>query len=179
MHRKHDPLCVGTLSRDKHIRTFPFVTWMPPGSTSGKVRYRLLQCGASLGRRPHCRSQGCRLLSQAGGRILFQMGGQGNAAEVFHVLQELMSKPQWKRYFKAFVAPYHFYGPKQYEDWLPQCGFSATRIELMPRICNIADQKASSAGSVQHGFLSQTTARETPRTLPETGGQTIISPYTP
>ncbi|MCX5811815.1 MAG: methyltransferase domain-containing protein [Proteobacteria bacterium] len=66
-----------------------------------------------------------------GGKILFQMGGRGNAAEVFSAIREIIQRPQWKLYFEVFAAPYHFYGPEDYEDWLLESGFSSARVELI------------------------------------------------
>jgi trans-aconitate 2-methyltransferase len=68
-----------------------------------------------------------------GGKVLFQMGGCGNAAEVFGTIRETIKRPQWQRYFEAFTPPYHFYGPKDYEAWLLASGFRPARVELIPK----------------------------------------------
>jgi trans-aconitate 2-methyltransferase len=68
-----------------------------------------------------------------GGHILFQMGGQGNAAEIEAAFRRRMSAPRYHKYFTEFTIPYHFYGPESYQDWLPQAGFTARRIELIPK----------------------------------------------
>jgi trans-aconitate methyltransferase len=70
---------------------------------------------------------------KSGGKILFQMGGHGNAAEVFNAIQEIIERPGWKQYFEVFVPPYYFYKPEDYETWLPECGFSSARVELIPK----------------------------------------------
>lgn len=67
------------------------------------------------------------------GRILFQMGGRGNAKEVSRIVQEVTGRPQWQRYFDGFTFPYHFYGPEDYEQWLAQSGFCPRRVELIPK----------------------------------------------
>jgi trans-aconitate 2-methyltransferase len=71
---------------------------------------------------------------KAGGKILFQMGGRGNAAEVLSVMQQVLQRSHWRRYYESFVSPYHFYGPAEYTVWLAQYGFQIARIELIPKI---------------------------------------------
>lgn len=68
-----------------------------------------------------------------GGRILLQMGGQGNAAEIEAAFQRRMAQPSYRDHFLDFKTPYRFYGPQSYRDWLPDAGFSARRIELIPK----------------------------------------------
>jgi len=68
-----------------------------------------------------------------GGRILFQMGGHGNAAVILRVVGGLTSEPRWRGYFAGFVSPYHFHGPDQYRGWLSESGLEAVRAELIPK----------------------------------------------
>ncbi len=68
-----------------------------------------------------------------GGRILLQMGGRGNARDVFAALQQVITVPPRQPYFAGFTDPYSFYGPDDYEVWLIQEGFRADRIELIPK----------------------------------------------
>ena len=68
-----------------------------------------------------------------GGKILFQMGGKGNAQELLSIINEIINTPQWKNYFTNFVSPYSFYGIEDYEVWFPENGFKAKRIELIPK----------------------------------------------
>jgi trans-aconitate 2-methyltransferase len=68
-----------------------------------------------------------------GGRLLFQMGGHGNAAEVRAVVDELVARPLWCDFFAGFASPYHFYGPDEYEVWLPRAGFRVARAELVAK----------------------------------------------
>ncbi len=63
----------------------------------------------------------------------FQMGGRGNAAEVFTVMQHIVQQPRWQRYYEDFTPPYHFHGPEDYERWLSESGFRPLRIELIPK----------------------------------------------
>lgn len=68
-----------------------------------------------------------------GGRILFQMGGRGNASEVQRVVDEVRSRPAYRDRFQGFVAPYHFHDVDEYMRWLPEAGFRPRRVELLPR----------------------------------------------
>jgi trans-aconitate 2-methyltransferase len=77
--------------------------------------------------------RGVRSCLKSGGRILFQMGGRGNAAEVSEVIGEIIKRQKWWPYFKGFIPPYHFYGPEEYRTWLPEAGFLSVRTELTPK----------------------------------------------
>lgn len=68
-----------------------------------------------------------------GGKILFQMGGRGNAGDVFKAIEAVTQQPQWRPYFKSFTSPYYFYGPQEYETWLAENGFRLQRAELIPK----------------------------------------------
>jgi len=67
------------------------------------------------------------------GKILFQMGGRGNASDIVSVITEVMNLPKWQNYFQDFSFPYSFYGIEEYETWLPENGFKPIRIELIPK----------------------------------------------
>ncbi|MEX0870769.1 MAG: hypothetical protein WDZ65_03060, partial [Aquisalimonadaceae bacterium] len=67
------------------------------------------------------------------GRVLFQMGGRGNAAGILDAMQTVMNAPRWRQYFQGFTQPYHFYGPEDYATWLPEAGFCPVRAELIPK----------------------------------------------
>lgn len=77
--------------------------------------------------------RGVRGCLKPGGRLLFQMGGRGNVAELFRVVGELTGSSSWRRYFDGFTPPYYFYGPEEYEAWLGQCGFRPGHVELFPK----------------------------------------------
>ena len=68
-----------------------------------------------------------------GGRVLLQMGGKGNAAEIVEVLSELQTKKKWHTYFNGFDFPFYFPGKNEYEALLLDCGFTLNRIELIPK----------------------------------------------
>lgn len=82
---------------------------------------------------------GVRRVLKPGGRLLFQMGGDGNAAALFEVLEAVISTPVWRGYFTGFVPPYHFYAVTDYEKWLPENGFEPVRIELIPKMMRHCD----------------------------------------
>lgn len=70
---------------------------------------------------------------KSGGKILFQMGGRGNAADVFAAIEKVWRHPQWQEYYNGFNTPYHFYAPEEYEGWLSESGFRPVRVELVPK----------------------------------------------
>ena len=69
---------------------------------------------------------------KSGGRLLFQMGGRGNAAQVLETLEALI-KHKWAGYFAGFTFPYGFYGPQTYSQWLAEAGLKAVRVELIAK----------------------------------------------
>ena len=68
-----------------------------------------------------------------GGRVLFQMGGRGNAASVVQVLASLLSREEWGRYFHDFTVPYRFCAPEEYTQWLKEAGLEPIRVELVTK----------------------------------------------
>jgi trans-aconitate 2-methyltransferase len=68
-----------------------------------------------------------------GGKVLLQMGGRGNAADVVAVLDKLPQALEWRDYFEGFSFPYGFYGPDEYQEWLRKAGLQARRVELIPK----------------------------------------------
>ncbi|MCP3933460.1 MAG: methyltransferase domain-containing protein [Bacteroidetes bacterium] len=67
------------------------------------------------------------------GKILFQMGGDGNATDIQAVIDDLISSAPWKKFFTEFVVPYRFCKVEDYEHWLVETGYKAQRIELIPK----------------------------------------------
>ena len=70
---------------------------------------------------------------EPGGRILFQMGGSGNASRVVEVLAAMLAREEWGGYFRDFSLPYRFCAPGEYEGWLRQAGLTPLRVELVPK----------------------------------------------
>lgn len=77
--------------------------------------------------------RGVHACLRPGGKILFQMGGHGNAHDLLELIHEFIKQPGWKDYYKGFTTPWHFYGPEEYEEWLTNSGFSVKRVELIPK----------------------------------------------
>ena len=86
--------------------------------------------------------RGVRGCLRPGGRLLFQMGGRGNVAEVHVVVEDVVARPRWRGSFSGFASPYHFAGPEDYEAWLPRAGFRVRRAELIPKVMRHADREA-------------------------------------
>ena len=68
-----------------------------------------------------------------GGRILFQMGGKGNANGFRSVLDETLARSEWRTYFRGFSPPYRFPGTGEYTTLLEGVGFGIKRVELIPK----------------------------------------------
>jgi trans-aconitate 2-methyltransferase len=66
-------------------------------------------------------------------KILFQMGGKGNAQDIVDTLDNEISSKKWNEYFTGFEFPFYFYNIGDYEKWLPATGYKAVRIELIPK----------------------------------------------
>ena len=77
-----------------------------------------------------------------GGRILLQMGGRGNAAQVVAAMDKVCSLPPWRDYFTDFQFPYSFYGMEEYAKWLPEAGLTPVRVELIPKDMAHIDRSA-------------------------------------
>jgi len=92
-----------------------------------------------------------------GGRLLFQMGGRGNAREILRQLDQLAREPPWETWLANLPVPYGFYGPEEYRDWLGEAGLEARRVELIPKLMR---QKGAEglAGWVRTTWLPYTQA---------------------
>lgn len=71
---------------------------------------------------------------RVGGRIFLQMGGKGNAEELFIAIEPLINSGNWRKYFINFNFPWGFYDDLDYKKWLIETGFSIKRVELIPKI---------------------------------------------
>lgn len=69
-----------------------------------------------------------------GGKVLLQMGGKGNGAEIIRAADEVTKSKKWEKYFTDFSPPYAFYGPKQYRRWLEKVGLQSVRTEMIPKM---------------------------------------------
>ncbi|MFA5236396.1 MAG: methyltransferase domain-containing protein [Methanoregula sp.] len=68
-----------------------------------------------------------------GGRMIVQMGGKDNAAQVRAALDTLLAEPGWSRYFDDFSFRYGFFSPSEYRPWLETAGLLPVRVELIPK----------------------------------------------
>lgn len=68
-----------------------------------------------------------------GGKILLQMGGEGNARKILSVLEEVQDDKEWLSYFEGFGFPYGFLGVDEYRELLNGAGFRIKRVELIPK----------------------------------------------
>lgn len=67
------------------------------------------------------------------GRILFQMGGEGNAQDIIATVDKLIKDKEWRIYFNNFSFPYTFCSPDEYSQLLTDAGLSPKRLELIPK----------------------------------------------
>lgn len=98
---------------------------------------------------------------RSGGRLLFQMGGKGNADAIIGVLNEVMHRPAWGSFFRDFAFPYTFYGPDDYLCLLAEADLQACRVELITR-----DMQQAGEGGLA-GWLRTTWLPYTARVPPE------------
>jgi len=77
--------------------------------------------------------QGIQKSLKPTGKLLIQMGGKGNAANILKIIEKILIHEKWSKYFVDFDFPYGFYGPVEYKRWLEQAGFKIQRIELIPK----------------------------------------------
>ncbi len=67
------------------------------------------------------------------GRILFQMGGKGNARDILDAVEEFKKDVKWRKYFNDFSFSYSFCSPEEYEELLNKAGLVPKRLELIPK----------------------------------------------
>ena len=77
--------------------------------------------------------RGVQRALRPGGRLVFEMGGAGNAAGIIVVLNRVIDSHPWQDYFDCFNFPYYFASPQEYAHWLPQAGLKLARAELVEK----------------------------------------------
>lgn len=68
-----------------------------------------------------------------GGRLVFSMGGRGTAAVVYRAIGELEQTSPWARFLTGVRSPHYFFGPENYNEWLPRAGLKPLRVVLTPK----------------------------------------------
>jgi trans-aconitate 2-methyltransferase len=99
--------------------------------------------------------QGVHRSLKNGGRLLFQMGGKGNAQGILAVLDELLLEQRWRKFFGGFTFPYGFYAPAQYDVWLREAHLKPERAELLRKDMQLQG-KEGIAGWVRTTWLPYT-----------------------
>lgn len=80
--------------------------------------------------------KGIERVLKPSGKVLLQMGGKGNANDVIEIMNEIIRKEKWKKYFLDFSFPYGFYDVDDYKNFLKQTCLKAIRIELIAKEMN-------------------------------------------
>ncbi|HBA84541.1 MAG TPA: SAM-dependent methyltransferase [Verrucomicrobia bacterium] len=108
------------------------------------------------------------------GKLLFQMGGKGNAAEIVNAQNAVFSCDPWRPYFEGFAFPYGFYGPEEYRPWLLDVGLKPERIEIFPKDMTQAGREGL-AGWVRTTWLPYT--ERLPEELRESFVYAVVDAY--
>jgi trans-aconitate 2-methyltransferase len=69
----------------------------------------------------------------AGGQVIAQMGGKGNASGILKVLDTMINGEKWADYFSGFSVPYTFHDNQEYKMLLESAGLTVKRIELITK----------------------------------------------
>jgi len=73
------------------------------------------------------------------GKIVFQMGGYGNAAMIFQALET--TKQKYSQYFRDFSSPYTFHTDRYYDALLEKYGFVNKKVALIKKDMIHQDRK--------------------------------------
>jgi trans-aconitate methyltransferase len=77
--------------------------------------------------------RGAAACLRRGGRLVVSCGGKGNAQDVFNALRPELRLQRWRKYFRRLEAPYFFYSPEEYLEWLPRYDFATADVQLASR----------------------------------------------
>ncbi|MGF7119117.1 class I SAM-dependent methyltransferase [Methanobacterium oryzae] len=89
------------------------------------------------------------------GKILFQMGGKGNAESILKIADEMINDGKWEKYFEYFEFPYGFYSAEEYKEWLQKVGFNKIRVQLISKDMEKNDE-SEMAGWIRTTWLPYT-----------------------
>ena len=76
---------------------------------------------------------GIRRALKPGGLALLQMGGRGNAADLFALAADLRREAPFAPHFASFTFPWGFYGAAEYRPWVIAAGLEPVRVEIIPK----------------------------------------------
>ncbi len=76
---------------------------------------------------------GVRRALRPGGRLLFQMGGRGNVADVLEAIACVTARPRWRDYFAGMPPGYFFYHPDDYRRWTAEAGLRLMDARLVEK----------------------------------------------
>jgi trans-aconitate 2-methyltransferase len=76
---------------------------------------------------------GVNLSLKAGGRLLFQMAGKGNAKDILSIIDKLAAVKPWSKYLAGMQFPYGFFSTEEYEKFLNEAGLTPIHLALFPR----------------------------------------------
>lgn len=77
--------------------------------------------------------RGARRALRPGGRLLFQMGGHGNVADVLAVMAEVTARPAWRGHFAIWPSGYYFYHPDDYRRWTAEADLKLLDARLLAK----------------------------------------------
>ncbi|MEO5330329.1 MAG: 2-isopropylmalate synthase [Magnetococcus sp. THC-1_WYH] len=81
----------------------------------------------------------CQAL-RPGGRFHLDMGGRGNAQQVFRVLEVLSARSPWSTWIGGMENPYAFYSDAEYWTRLREAGLIGHRVALVPCTWSFPDR---------------------------------------
>lgn len=73
-----------------------------------------------------------------GGKLLFQMGGKGNAKEILEIFDEMITQQAWQQFFAGFKLPYGFFDEREYAEFLQKAELKSLRVERFPKDMKLA-----------------------------------------
>lgn len=68
-----------------------------------------------------------------GGRVIAQMGGQGNGTDVIAAFEHIAAGPRWRQIATCGEIPYRFHAPASYDAWLKESGLEVQECRLIPK----------------------------------------------
>jgi trans-aconitate methyltransferase len=77
--------------------------------------------------------RGVRAALRPKGRLLFQMGGYGNVADVKAAVDRVTARPRWRPFFAGMLEGYFFYHPDDYRQWTAEAGLDLLGAALVPK----------------------------------------------